>query len=154
MAFGATSCTNDIYSAFLSDDRNKTFFHGHSYTANPVACAAALASFDLLVGEQCQENIRRISMSHQEFIARNMGSECFKDLRSTGTILAMEIQTDEENSYFHSLSSRLYNFFVSQGVILRPLGNTLYVMPPYCISTEELDLIYNAIQLLPERIPL
>ena len=146
MAFGATSCTNEIYSAFLSNDRSKTFFHGHSYTANPVACAAALASFDLLLSEECQENIQRISASHCGFIERNSTHAVLKNLRSTGTILAMDIETNEHTSYFHSLSSRLYQFFLDREIILRPLGNTIYLMPPYCINDDELALVYGAIE--------
>lgn len=145
MAFGATSCTNDIYTAFLSADRSKTFFHGHSYTANPVACAAALASFDLLMNEECRQNIRMISESHLAFIQDNQGNRLFRNLRSRGTILAMDIETDEQSSYFHSLGSHLYSFFLKQGIILRPLGNTIYLMPPYCIRKEELERIYQAI---------
>jgi adenosylmethionine---8-amino-7-oxononanoate aminotransferase len=145
MAFGATSCSDEIYSAFLSDDRSKTFFHGHSYTANPVACAAALASFDLLMKEECRQNIQMISDSHLNFIERNQGHPFLKNLRSRGTILAMDVETDEQSSYFHSLGSRLYRFFLDQGIILRPLGNTIYLMPPYCITKEELDRIYTRI---------
>lgn len=146
MAFGVTSCTDEIYSAFLSDDRSKTFFHGHSYTANPVACAAALASFDLLIHDDCQQNIRLIAAAHLDFIARNQQHPALKNLRSTGTILAMDIETNEQTSYFHSLSSQLYHFFLDKGIILRPLGNTLYLMPPYCISKDELLEIYTAIE--------
>lgn len=147
MAFGATSCTNDIYSTFLSDDRSKTFFHGHSYTANPVACAAALASYDLLLDDECQQRIQRISDRHLEFIKKNQEHPILRNLRSTGTILAMDIETSEQSSYFNPVSSRLYQFFLDKGIILRPLGNTLYVMPPYCISDDELDLVYSAIKL-------
>lgn len=146
MAFGATSCTNEIYSAFLSDDRSKTFFHGHSYTANPVACAAALASFDLLVSDECQENIQRISASHHSFILKNSGHAVLKNIRSNGTILAMDIETREDNSYFNSISSRLYKFFLNRQIILRPLGNTIYLMPPYCINDDELASVYKAIE--------
>lgn len=145
MAFGATSCTDEIYSAFLSDDPSKTFFHGHSYTANPVACAAALASFDLLMKEECRQNIQMISNSHLGFIKRNEEHPFLKNLRSRGTILAMDVITPEQSSYFNTLGSRLYQFFLDKEIILRPLGNTLYLMPPYCISKEELDRIYSVI---------
>jgi adenosylmethionine-8-amino-7-oxononanoate aminotransferase len=145
MAFGATSCTREIYSAFLSDDRSKTFFPGHSYTANPVACAAALASFDLLMKQECREQIQMISESHLDFIERNQGHALLKNLRSRGTILAMDVETTEQSSYFHTLGSRLYQFFLARGIILRPLGNTIYLMPPYCITKDELQRIYEAI---------
>ena len=146
MALGVTSCTGEIYSAFLSDDRSKTFFHGHSYTANPVACAAALASFDLLVSDECTQNIQRISNKHLWFIEKNRTNPLFKNLRCKGTILAMDIVTKEETSYFNSLRDKLYSFFLNSGVILRPLGNTVYVLPPYCISNDDLDYIYLIIE--------
>lgn len=146
MPLGVTSCTAEIYNAFLSDDRSKTFFHGHSYTANPVACAAALASFDLLIGDECKQNIQRISNKHLSFIEKNKTNSFFKNLRSKGTILAMDMVTKEETSYFNSLRDRLYSFFLNSGVILRPLGNTVYVMPPYCTSNDDLDYIYSVIE--------
>jgi adenosylmethionine-8-amino-7-oxononanoate aminotransferase len=146
MPMGVTSCTHDIYAGFLSDDRDKTFYHGHSYTANPVACAAAIASYDLLCKEECQQSIQRISAHHNMFIKNNLANKVLKNLRSTGTILAMDFQTSEPTSYFHSLRDQLYHFFLEKGIILRPLGNTIYVMPPYCISDDELQYIYEAIE--------
>lgn len=146
MALGVTSCTAEIYNAFLSDDRSKTFFHGHSYTANPVACAAALASYDLLTSDECRQNIKRISDKHLSFIEKNKTNPLFKNLRSKGTILAMDMVTKEETSYFNSLRDKLYSFFLDRGVILRPLGNTVYVMPPYCISDEDLEFVYSTIE--------
>jgi adenosylmethionine---8-amino-7-oxononanoate aminotransferase len=146
MAFGATSCTQQIFDAFLSDDRSKTFFHGHSYTANPVACSAALASFELLMKQECQHSIQRISSKHIDFKKRNEGSAFLKNIRATGTILAMDIETGEETSYFNSLRDKLNRYFLDKGILLRPLGNTIYVMPPYCISDEDLGNVYVAIE--------
>jgi adenosylmethionine---8-amino-7-oxononanoate aminotransferase len=146
MAFGATSCTQPIFDAFLSDDRSKTFFHGHSYTANPVACSAALASFDLLMKEECHQSIERISSKHIDFKKRNEGSSFLKNIRTTGTILAMDIETGEQTSYFNSLRDKLNRYFLDKGVLLRPLGNTIYVMPPYCICNEDLEYIYASIE--------
>lgn len=146
MALGVTSCTAKIYNAFLSDDRSKTFFHGHSYTANPVACAAALASFDLLTNEECRQNIQRISNKHLSFIENNITNPLFKNLRSKGTVLAMDIVSREETSYFNIVRDKLYEYFLEKGVILRPLGNTVYVMPPYCIINEDLEYVYDVIE--------
>jgi len=146
MPLGVTSCTHDIYSNFLSDDRDKTFYHGHSYTANPVACTAAIASYELLIKEECRQSIKRIAAGHTGFIRKNQGHPRLKNLRSNGTILAMDFETSEPTSYFHSLRNRLYHFFLEQGIILRPLGNTVYVMPPYCISDDELVNVYEAIE--------
>ncbi len=146
MALGVTSCTADIFNAFLSNDRAKTFFHGHSYTANPVACAAAIASFELLIKDECLQNIKRIEDLHLSFITKNRKNIFIKNLRSRGTILAMDFGTDEKTSYFNPLRDRLYTFFLKKGIILRPLGNTVYVMPPYCISNNDLQLIYSSLE--------
>ena len=146
MPLGVTSCTHNIYESFLSDDRDKTFFHGHSYTANPVACAAAIASVELLSRDECQQSIQRIAANHEKFIKDNSNKAVLKNLRSTGTILAMDFETSEPTSYFHSLRDRLYHFFLEKGIILRPLGNTVYVMPPYCISSDDLGYVYDALE--------
>ncbi len=146
MALGVTSCKEEIYNAFLSNDRAKTFFHGHSYTANPVACSAAIASLELLLTEDCQNNIFRISQQHRSFAEKICGMTSIKNVRSTGTILAFDFETSDKTSYFNSIRDELYNFFLGEGIILRPLGNTLYVMPPYCISDKDLQYIYQTIE--------
>ncbi len=146
MALGVTSCTEDIYQAFLSDDKMKTLFHGHSFTANPVACAVANASFDLITKPETKENIERIQQKHQAFKEEIQSHPKLKDVRQTGTIIAMEWNT-EATSYFSDIRDQLYNFFLQEGIILRPLGNILYIMPPYCISDDDLDYIYGKIKL-------
>lgn len=146
MPLGVTSCTESIFNAFLSNDRANTFFHGHSYTANPVGCSAALASLDLLVNKECLRNIKRIEGRHAAFVKKHQQSEYMKDVRSMGTILAIDFANNEDTSYFNSLRDRLYHFFLEKGIILRPLGNTIYVLPPYCMSNEDLDYVYQAIE--------
>ncbi|HEY4323436.1 MAG TPA: adenosylmethionine--8-amino-7-oxononanoate transaminase [Mucilaginibacter sp.] len=146
MALGLTTCTQQIYDAFLSDDRLKTLFHGHSFTANPVACAAALASFDIFLEDATAANIQRIEKLHQEFASKIKDHPKIKTIRQTGTILAMEWQTGNDTSYFNSLRDTLYNYFLEAGIILRPLGNIVYILPPYCITTEELTYIYSKIE--------
>ncbi len=146
MAMGVTSCTADIYNAFLSEDKLKTLFHGHSFTANPVACSASLASLELLLGEDALENIQRIAAQHRQFKTKIDAHPKLKEVRQTGTILALEWKTDENTSYFNKLRDNLYNYFLSQGIILRPLGNIVYILPPYCISNQDLDYIYNKIE--------
>ena len=104
MAFGATSCTEKIYEAFLSDDRRKTFFHGHSYTGNPVACAAALASLDLFEKPETWDNIRRIESRHREFMSQIREASAVENVRQIGTIVAFDVKTsDEKTSYLNSL---------------------------------------------------
>lgn len=147
MPLGATSCTEEIFNAFLSDDKMKTFFHGHSYTANPVACAAALASYDLLIKPECQNNINKITQCHQQFIKRNQSNSYLANIRSTGTILAMDFVSNDGVSYFNVLRDKIYAYFLNEGIILRPLGNTVYVIPPYCITDDELNEVYSVIEM-------
>lgn len=146
MALGITTCTASIYEAFLSDDKLKTLFHGHSFTANPIACSAALASMDLLLAEETIKNIERVVASHREFSAKIKVHPKLKSVRQTGTILALEWETSGQTSYFNELRDNLYNFFLDQGIILRPLGNIIYILPPYCMSNEELAFIYSKIE--------
>lgn len=146
MALGVTTCTAPIYNAFLSDDKLKTLFHGHSFTANPVACSAALASLELFALPQTMHNIQRITQRHSEFQMLIQGHPRLRNVRQTGTILAMEWETEQATSYFDRLRDNLYQFFLQEGIILRPLGNILYILPPYCISDEQLAYIYTKIQ--------
>jgi adenosylmethionine-8-amino-7-oxononanoate aminotransferase len=146
MALGITTCSQQIYDAFLSEDRLKTLFHGHSFTANPIACAAALASMDLFTEPSTQENIQRIERSQKEFSQKIKSHPKIKTIRQTGTILAMEWETGNDTSYFSSLRDTLYQYFLDAGIILRPLGNIIYILPPYCITTDELNYIYSKIE--------
>jgi len=146
MAFGLTTCTQQIFDAFLSDDRLKTLFHGHSYTANPVACSAGLASLDLFLDPSTQQNIDRIIASHKQFALKIKDHPKIRITRQTGTILAMEWETGTNTSYFSSLRDRLYQYFLEAGIILRPLGNIIYILPPYCITDEQLNYIYAKIE--------
>ena len=146
MALGLTTCTQQIYDAFLSDDRMKTLFHGHSFTANPVACAAALASLDIFLQATTAENIQRITEMHQAFGEKIRHHPKVKTIRQTGTIFAMEWETGSDTSYFNSLRDTLYQYFLEAGIILRPLGNTVYILPPYCITNDQLNYIYAKIE--------
>jgi len=149
LAMGVTACTKKIFDAFLSDDKRKTFFHGHSFTANPVACAAALASLDLLETECCQNQIKHIVDRHKDFaddlhqIAGNQTTAniTIKDIRQLGTVVAFELETGDDG-YLNSISVEITGNALQNGIYLRPLGNTVYFMPPYCIRDEELDKVY------------
>lgn len=143
---GLTTCTQQIYDAFLSEDRLKTLFHGHSYTANPVACSAGLASMDLFLEDATNENIKRIAENHAQFAKKIEGHVRIRTVRQTGTILAMEWETGGNTSYFSSLRDKLYQYFLEAGIILRPLGNVIYILPPYCITDEQLHYIYAKIE--------
>ncbi|HTH54633.1 MAG TPA: adenosylmethionine--8-amino-7-oxononanoate transaminase [Cyclobacteriaceae bacterium] len=146
LPLGATSCSEKIASAFQSPDPRKTFYHGHSYTANPITCAAANASFELLLKAECQENIQRISNGHLRFASQIKNHIKIKELRTYGTILAIELQTIEGTSYFSEMRKMIYPFFLDRNILLRPLGNVIYILPPYVITDEQLGLIYEAIR--------
>lgn len=147
LPLGVTSCSSQVLEAFDSDSFEHTFFHGHSYTANPVACAVANASWELLHAEPCRAAITMIEANHRKFANRLTGK--FKLLRSEslGTILAIEIPTETATSYSNELRKKIYPYFLSRGILLRPLGNVLYVLPPYVITEEELNTIYSEIEL-------
>jgi adenosylmethionine---8-amino-7-oxononanoate aminotransferase len=143
MALGVTSCTQAIYDAFLSEDRRKTLFHSHSFTANPLACTAGLASLDLLLTQETYDKISKINELHTEFKQRNAH---YPHITVKGTILSIEIQTEEGTSYFNNIRDIAYKFFIEKGILIRPLGNIIYLLPPYCISEEDLRYIYQCIE--------
>ena len=146
LALGVTACSQKIVDAFRSQDIAKTFFHGHSFTANPIACAAANASFKLLMEKSCQDNIQRVSEQHSRFDEWLQTQATVKASRCLGTVLALEVMTPGETSYFNEIRHRVFPFFVERGILLRPLGNVLYLVPPYVIENEQLEQIYDAIR--------
>lgn len=146
MALGATSCTEAVFQAFWSDDRRKTFFHGHSCTANPLACVVGLASLDLLERPETQANLQRIITQQQQFVQRLGDFAHARNPRQMGVIAAFEWSpSDEGASYLHNQTGFIWEFFIQRGLILRPLGNTIYVLPPYCITESELEALHNGI---------
>lgn len=144
LPLGATSCSSRIAEAFQNEDFTKTFFHGHSYTANPIACAAANASFQLLNNAECFNNIARISEKHKTFLEKIGDDKIVRNVRSLGTIAAIELRSGE-SSYFNDLRKTIYPYFLEQNILLRPLGNVIYILPPYVINDETLDRIYECI---------
>ena len=151
MPFGVTACTQDIFDAFYDDDRTKMLYHGHSFTANPTICAAALASLDLLLTQSCSENRSRIANAHKAFAETIRTNPVIADIRQTGTIIAIELKTDTP-SYHHSLRDVMYRFFLEKKILMRPLGNIIYLLPPYCISDDELAYAYKCITEFLEQI--
>ncbi|NNM94591.1 MAG: adenosylmethionine--8-amino-7-oxononanoate transaminase [Bacteroidia bacterium] len=141
MPLGVTACTANIYNAYMSADKSKTFYHGHSYTANPLACAAANASLTLLESKHTQERILAISVFFERMKKQFQGHPALMDCRSLGTIMALEIRTKESTSYLNPLSEKTAAFFLRRGILVRPLGNVLYFIPPYCITEAELKHI-------------
>jgi adenosylmethionine-8-amino-7-oxononanoate aminotransferase len=146
LPLGVTVCSEKIVQAFDTAEKEKTFYHGHSYTANPLSCAAANASIALLMKNACQQKISFISQLHYSFANTIKNHSSVKEVRRQGTILAIEFKTDEGSSYFNSIRDVLYEFYLSNGVLLRPLGNVVYIMPPYCITKDELNKVYDVIK--------
>jgi adenosylmethionine-8-amino-7-oxononanoate aminotransferase len=122
------------------------FLHGHSYTANPMACAAANASLSLLLSDECRSDIRRISELHKNFVEKHRNHPRLKDVRSLGTILALEFHTKNDSSYISEMRNELYPFFLERNILLRPLGNLIYVLPPYVTPDNALENVYSAIE--------
>jgi adenosylmethionine-8-amino-7-oxononanoate aminotransferase len=144
LPLGVTACHEKIYQAFLSEDKQKALLHGHSYTANPLACASAIASLELLQSSSSCQQRTMIEKSHTIFCETWRNHPKLIRCESLGTILVLEYKT-EGQSYFSPLRDSLYPFFLEKGILLRPLGNVLYVLPPYCIGEEDLAVIYDAI---------
>lgn len=143
MPMAATSCTLNIYEAFLSDDIAKGFFHGHTYTANPLACTAALAGIDLLASTNIQDNINSIINWHKNFQKEVKSYSIVASTRQCGIIFALDL--DISMTRYGALRDEMYQFFMSKGVFLRPLGNTIYILPPFTINEAELKKIYKTV---------
>jgi adenosylmethionine-8-amino-7-oxononanoate aminotransferase len=146
MPLGVTACAQHVYDAFYDDDLTKTLYHGHSFTANPLACTAALASLDLLLDTECEENRKRIAASHTAFAQKMQNHKGISHIRQTGTILAIELNTTQPTDYNNPQREFIYRFFLQRNILLRPLGNIIYLLPPYCITNEQLQYIYETIE--------
>lgn len=145
LPMGITSTSQRMVEAFDSGDYGQAFWHGHSYTANPLACAAANASFDLLVSEDCQQRIIAISNAHRAFVNRMKDHPKLERVASLGTVLSMAV-TVEDSGYSSSIRDRMYFHFLSKDLLLRPLGNVLYLLPPYVTSIDQLEVVYAEIE--------
>lgn len=145
MPMSLTTCSNKVVEPFITNDKLKTLFHGHSFTANALGCAVSCASLDLFENEETWEQIDMINQEHTEFQNVLKHNKSVQNVRVLGTILAFEVITGESNTYFNTKRDELYNYFINKRVLLRPLGNTLYILPPYCISKKDLKKVYSTI---------
>lgn len=141
-----TTFTQELFDAFYDDDINKALFHGHTFTANPTGCAAALASMELLEQPEMQANLQRINQQHLAFQEKIKSHARVVTTRVLGVIFALEIKSDSDNSYYGTMRTKLYNFFIDKGVILRPVGNIVYILPPYIMTDEQLEKVYSIIE--------
>jgi adenosylmethionine-8-amino-7-oxononanoate aminotransferase len=150
LPLAVTMCKAQIFEAHYSTDRSRTFFHSSSFTANPIACAAALANLEIWESEDVRGRVARLCAKQEERLARFAKDARFSDVRRIGTITALDLRVGD-SGYLATIGPALLDFFVSRGLLLRPLGNTIYVLPPYCIEAGELDLLYDAIDEAAER---
>ena len=152
LPLAATVCTRAVYETFCSANRSRTFFHGHSYTANPLGCAAAIASLKIFDSEPVFERIAAIQEVHRRKAPALAGHPAVADVRTIGTVMAVELKA-EDAGYFSDLRPALYDFYLSKGVLLRPLGNVVYILPPYAITAEQLRYVYEVIAESLDRVP-
>lgn len=145
LPIGLTITSDRIHDSFLSNEFARGFLHGHSFTGNPLACAAICASLDLLEQKETIDKIDFISTSHKDFKKKIDGHPKIENIRHLGTIIAIELKIDGTSGYFSSIRSKAYNYFIEKGLIIRPLGNVFFVNPPYCIKEEELEYTYDTI---------
>jgi adenosylmethionine-8-amino-7-oxononanoate aminotransferase len=139
-----TLATEEIYDSFYSTDRDKTFFHSSSYSGNAIACAAAVANLEIWEREPVHARIQAIAEHHGRTLVSFRGRPEVADARQTGTIAAIELRVPDVG-YLAALGPKLNAFYLERDVLLRALGNVVYVLPPYCIRAGELDRIYGTI---------
>jgi adenosylmethionine-8-amino-7-oxononanoate aminotransferase len=145
LPMGATLATSRVHDAFSGPDPERTFWHGHSYTGNPLACAAAVASLEIFRTEPVFERIAAIAAIHGERLPWLAKLAAVGDTRQIGSVAAIELRADDAG-YLSALRPKLYRFFLERGVLLRPLGNVIYVLPPYCIERDDLHHVYDVIE--------
>lgn len=144
LPLAVTLCRDEIFEAHFSQDRSRTFFHSSSYTANPIACAAAKANLDLWNDPAVAAGVAAVAAMQENAVSMLRADDRFKNVRRTGTITALELEV-RDGGYLAGIGPKLLAFFGNRGLLLRPLGNTIYVMPPYCVTQADLDEIYAAI---------
>lgn len=146
LPMGLTIATQNIYDMFYSDDSSKTLMHGHSFTANPIGCAAGLASIELFSKENTLDKIKKIESQNIEFLEKIKSFSIVHNPRVLGTILAFEVYKNSlEKTYFSEQRDKYYQYFLDRGALIRPLGNTIYVLPPYCIKKKQLQSVFQLI---------
>lgn len=150
LPLGLTVATQEIFNAFLNDDKSKALLHGHSFTGSALACSAACASLDIFEEKETWEKVAHIVQSHEAFVTKIAGKYAI-ETRQQGTILALEIQ-ENGSDYFSNVRDKAYDFFLANGILMRPLGNVLFLNPPYCITDEQLGYVYGKIEEFLERL--
>lgn len=138
--------TDRVHDAFISESRANMFLHGHTFTANPLACVAALASLDLMESPGFLEQVSFVQTQQENFAERLSSCSEVESLRTIGMLLAFEVKTESESGYSHTLRDTIYTYCLERGVFLRPLGNTIYILPPAVITSTDLDTVYSVVE--------
>jgi adenosylmethionine-8-amino-7-oxononanoate aminotransferase len=146
MPLGATLINTKTADAFRDEPFHRSFLHGHSYTGSPLACALGNASLAILRSEETQKAIKNISDKQSIFVKKLQKRQMVSCARSCGTILAFDWLNDEKSGYFNSKRTLISEYFLKKNILLRPLGNVLYILPPYCSSQEDLQNVHEAIE--------
>ena len=144
LPMSVTVASEAIYAAFLGENFDRALIHGHSFTANPLGCAAALASLQVFEDEQTLAKLPQIEAWHRQGLAQLAGHPAVQHVRVTGTIAAFDVVTTDAG-YTSAVGAKLKAFFHERGLLLRPLGNVVYLLPPYCVTQDELALAYQTI---------
>lgn len=144
LPMSVTVASEAIYAAFLGENFDRALIHGHSFTANPLGCAAALASLQVFEDEQTLAKLPQIEAWHRQGLAQLAGHPAVQHVRVTGTIAAFDVVTTDAG-YTSAVGAQLKAFFHERGLLLRPLGNVVYLLPPYCVTQDELALAYQTI---------
>ena len=144
LPLAVTMCHERIFQAHYSEDRSRTFFHSSSYTANPIACAVAAANLEMWKDPEVTDQVSRVAAMQKAKLAEMAESPLLTSIRQRGTIAAMDVRVPD-SGYLSQIGTELYLRFQKSGVLLRPLGNTIYVLPPYCVTQDDLDTVYGII---------
>lgn len=144
LPLAATLCVGKVYEAHLSEDRRKTFFHSSSYTANPISCMAGVANLTIWQNEPVLERIGALESAQRVNLARFANDPRFANIRQRGTLAALDL-AGQDDGYLSQAGPRMRQLFRDRGILIRPLGNVIYLMPPYCMSDAELSLAYDAV---------
>jgi adenosylmethionine-8-amino-7-oxononanoate aminotransferase len=145
LPLAVTAATETIYEAFLDDDRSKAFFHGHSYTANPLGCAVAIASLKIFEEEGTLERVQTLELQFRQRLERLRNFPMVGDVRGIGGVAAIELIT-KDGGYLDRIGPQLAKAFLDQGLLLRPLGNIVYFMPPYAITESEVEWAFDRME--------
>ncbi len=146
LPLGVTMSTDDVYEAFLSEDRSRTLLHGHSFTGNALSCAVALEGFAVFDDEGCLERVARLEELFAERLQRLAGRAAVTGVRGIGAMAAIDLKARGSGGYFDGLGPDLYTKFLAHDILLRPLGNTLYFLPPYVIEDKDVHRVFDVIE--------